>query len=62
VPAERHGALVIIVLGESVADIGIGAEGHAVTISRTIEVLKGESWRHVRCTRTKAVELWLCGN
>ena len=25
---ERHGALVIIVLGESVVDIGIGAEGH----------------------------------
>ena len=31
--AERHGALVIIVLGESVVDIGIGAEGHAVTVS-----------------------------
>ena len=30
---ERHGALVIIVLGESVVDIGIGAEGHAVTVS-----------------------------
>lgn len=29
---ERHGALVIIVLGESVADIGIGAGGHAVTV------------------------------
>ena len=25
---ERHGALVIIVFGESVVDIGIGAEGH----------------------------------
>ena len=25
---ERHGALVIMVLGESVVDIGIGAEGH----------------------------------
>jgi low temperature requirement protein LtrA len=30
---ERHGALVIIVLGESVVDIGIGAEGHPVTVS-----------------------------
>jgi low temperature requirement protein LtrA len=30
---ERHGALVIIVLGESVVDIGIGAEGHAVTLA-----------------------------
>jgi low temperature requirement protein LtrA len=29
---ERHGALVIVVFGESVADIGIGAEGHAVTV------------------------------
>ena len=27
---ERHGALVIVVFGESVVDIGIGAEGHAV--------------------------------
>src|SRR5512133_1741965 len=30
---ERNGALVIIVLGESVVDIGIGAEGHPVTVS-----------------------------
>jgi len=30
---ERHGALVIVVFGESVADIGLGAEGHAVTVS-----------------------------
>jgi low temperature requirement protein LtrA len=30
---ERHGALVIIVFGESVADIGIGAAGHAVTVA-----------------------------
>jgi low temperature requirement protein LtrA len=30
---ERHSALVIIVFGESVADIGIGAAGHAVTVS-----------------------------
>jgi low temperature requirement protein LtrA len=30
---ERHSALVIIVFGESVADIGIGAAGHAVTVA-----------------------------
>ena len=30
---ERHGALVIVVFGESVADIGLGAAGHAVTVS-----------------------------
>jgi low temperature requirement protein LtrA len=28
---ERHGALMIVAFGESVADVGIGAEGHAVT-------------------------------
>jgi low temperature requirement protein LtrA len=28
---ERHGALVIVVFGESVVDIGLGAQGHAVT-------------------------------
>jgi low temperature requirement protein LtrA len=28
---ERHGALMIVVFGESVADIGIGAAGHPVT-------------------------------
>ncbi|HXL95205.1 MAG TPA: low temperature requirement protein A [Streptosporangiaceae bacterium] len=28
---ERHGAVIIIVLGESVADIGLGAAGHPVT-------------------------------
>ena len=30
---ERHGALLIVVFGESVVDIGLGAEGHAVTVS-----------------------------
>jgi low temperature requirement protein LtrA len=30
---ERHGALVIVVFGESVADIGIGAAGHPLTVS-----------------------------
>ena len=30
---ERHGALIIVAFGESVADIGIGAAGHPVTIT-----------------------------
>jgi low temperature requirement protein LtrA len=38
---ERHGALVIIVLGESVVDIGIGAEGHAVTVSLALSAVLG---------------------
>jgi len=38
---ERHGALVIIVLGESVVDIGIGAEGHAVTVSLALAAVLG---------------------
>jgi low temperature requirement protein LtrA len=38
---ERHGALVIIVLGESVVDIGIGAEGHEVTVSLVLSALLG---------------------
>jgi low temperature requirement protein LtrA len=38
---ERHGALVIIVLGESVADIGIGAAGHAVTVSLVLAATLG---------------------
>jgi low temperature requirement protein LtrA len=29
---ERHGALIIVAFGESVADIGIGAAGHPVTV------------------------------
>ena len=39
--AERHGALVIIVLGESVVDIGIGAEGHPVTVSLALSAVLG---------------------
>jgi len=38
---ERHGALVIIVLGESVVDIGIGAEGHPVTVSLAFSAVLG---------------------
>jgi low temperature requirement protein LtrA len=38
---ERHGALVIIVFGESVVDIGIGAEGHAVTVSLVLSAVLG---------------------
>ncbi len=30
---ERHGALIIVAFGESVADIGIGAAGHPVTVA-----------------------------
>ncbi len=39
--AERHGALVIVVFGESVVDIGIGAEGHAVTVSLALSAVLG---------------------
>ena len=39
--AERHGALVIVVFGESVVDIGIGAEGHAVTVSLALSAALG---------------------
>jgi low temperature requirement protein LtrA len=38
---ERHGALVIIVFGESVVDIGIGASGHAVTFSLALSAVLG---------------------
>ena len=40
---ERHGALVIIVFGESVADIGIGigTAGHAVTVSLVVSATLG---------------------
>jgi low temperature requirement protein LtrA len=38
---ERHGALVIVVFGESVADIGIGARGHAVTVSLALLAVLG---------------------
>jgi low temperature requirement protein LtrA len=36
---ERHGALVIIVFGESVVDIGIGAEGHDVTVALVLSAV-----------------------
>jgi low temperature requirement protein LtrA len=38
---ERHSALVIIVFGESVVDIGIGAGGHAVTFSLALSAALG---------------------
>jgi len=38
---ERHGALVIIVFGESVVDIGLGAEGHAVTVPLAASAVLG---------------------
>jgi low temperature requirement protein LtrA len=38
---ERHGALVIIVFGESVVDIGIGAEGRPVTVSLVLSAVLG---------------------
>ena len=38
---ERHGALVIVVFGESVVDIGIGAEGHAVTVALALSAVLG---------------------
>src|SRR5204862_239471 len=38
---ERHGALVIIVFGESVVDIGIGAEGHEVTVALALSAALG---------------------
>jgi low temperature requirement protein LtrA len=38
---ERHGALIIVVFGESVVDIGTGAEGHAVTISLALSAVLG---------------------
>jgi low temperature requirement protein LtrA len=38
---ERHGALVIVVFGESVADIGIGAAGHPLTVSLIASAVLG---------------------
>ena len=38
---ERHSALVIVVLGESVADIGIGASGHPLTPATIAEAVLG---------------------
>ena len=38
---ERHGALIIVVFGESVVDIRIGAEGHRVTVSLALSAVLG---------------------
>jgi low temperature requirement protein LtrA len=38
---ERHGALMIVAFGESVADVGIGAEGHPVTFSLALSATLG---------------------
>jgi low temperature requirement protein LtrA len=38
---ERHGALIIVVFGESVVDIGTGAEGHRVTVSLALSAVLG---------------------
>jgi low temperature requirement protein LtrA len=38
---ERHGALIIVVFGESVADIGIGAAGHQLTASLVAAAVLG---------------------
>jgi len=38
---ERHGALIIVAFGESVADIGIGAEGQRVTFALALSAVLG---------------------
>jgi low temperature requirement protein LtrA len=38
---ERHGALMIVAFGESVADVGFGAEGHAVTLALALSSALG---------------------
>ena len=38
---ERHGALIIVAFGESVADIGIGAGGHPVTVALIASAVLG---------------------
>ena len=38
---ERHGALLIVAFGESVADVGIGAAGHRVTVSLALSAALG---------------------
>jgi low temperature requirement protein LtrA len=38
---ERHGGLLIIALGESVADVGIGTAGHRVTVSLALSAALG---------------------
>lgn len=40
---ERHGALIIVAFGESVADIGIGATGRTVTVSLALSAVLGLS-------------------
>jgi low temperature requirement protein LtrA len=39
--AERHGALLIVAFGESVADVGIGAEGGPVTLGLALSATLG---------------------
>ena len=38
---ERHGSLLIVAFGESVADVGIGAAGHRVTVSLALSAALG---------------------
>jgi low temperature requirement protein LtrA len=38
---ERHGALIIVVFGESVADIGSGSAGHPVTVALVTQAILG---------------------
>jgi low temperature requirement protein LtrA len=38
---ERHGGLLIVAFGESVADVGIGAEGHRVTVGLALSAALG---------------------
>jgi low temperature requirement protein LtrA len=38
---ERHGALIIVVFGESVADIGSGSQGHPVTVALVTQAILG---------------------
>ena len=40
---ERHGALIIVAFGESIADIGIGAAGQTVTVSLALSAVLGLS-------------------
>jgi low temperature requirement protein LtrA len=39
--ADRHGALLIVAFGESVADVGIGTEGQRVTLSLALSAALG---------------------
>jgi low temperature requirement protein LtrA len=38
---ERHGALIIVAFGESVADVGVGAQGHPVTVALALSATLG---------------------